>query len=93
MVPDSIVLTFDVRLPPTTDLVKWEEMLLVMSSMMRMRTMMIRDSWSTLLFIERNSLTGLAGGVWGGDHGGLVAEDDRSEHDLGLGNSTAVTFV
>ena len=26
--------------------------------------------------IERNALTGLAGGVWGGDHGGLVAEDD-----------------
>ena len=43
--------------------------------------------------IERNALTGLAGGVWGGDHGGLVAEDDRPEHDLGLGNSTAVIFV
>jgi len=28
VVPDSIVLTFDVRLPPTTDLVEWEEMLL-----------------------------------------------------------------
>ena len=43
--------------------------------------------------IERNALTGLAGGVWGGDHGGLVAEDDRPGHDIGLGNSTAVTFV
>ena len=29
MVPDSIMLTFDVRLPPTTDLVEWEQMLLV----------------------------------------------------------------
>ena len=59
MVPDSIVLTFDVRLPPTTDLVKWEEMLLVMSSM---RTMMIEESWSILLFpTDRTQCTDRAG--------------------------------
>ena len=52
MVPDSIVLTFDVRLPPTTDLDKWELMLLVTNMMMVMSGMMMmmmtpehRDGW------------------------------------------------
>ena len=27
VIPDSIILTFDVRLPPTTDLAVWEERL------------------------------------------------------------------
>ena len=36
VVPDSIVLTFDVRLPPTTDLAEWELMLLVYNFLLLM---------------------------------------------------------
>ena len=50
MVPDSIVLTFDVRLPPTTDLVEWEKMLMV-SKMVTVMKMMIKRLKHTRLVV------------------------------------------
>ena len=51
MVPDSIVLTFDVRLPPTTDLAQWELMLLVANRLSVMRRMMRRMAMMPVLIM------------------------------------------
>ena len=50
VIPDNIVITFDVRLPPTTDLVEWEQMLLVSIIVLSviMRLVMVNFSLITL---------------------------------------------
>ena len=87
MVPDSIVLTFDVRLPPTTDLVEWEQMLMV-SKMVAVMKMMIKRLKHTrlvvMIMITGYSDTGLAEGSRQRNHSVLAPKDDRSEHDPGL---------
>ena len=85
MVPDSIVLTFDVRLPPTTDLVEWEKMLMV-SKMVTVMKMMIKRFKHTrlVIMITGYSDTGLAEGSRQRNHSVLAPKDDRSEHDPGL---------
>ena len=88
MVPDSIVLTFDVRLPPTTDLAEWELMLLVTCCLTIQRVQLqtgikadaaFNDTKDRYRQASRQVLimnTGLVGGGRRRNHCLVAAEDD-----------------
>ena len=88
MVPDSIVLTFDVRLPPTTDLVEWEQMFMVSKMVTVMKMMKKRLKHTRLVVMIMitgySDTSGLAEGSRQRNHSVLAPKDDRSEHDPGL---------